>query len=120
MRHPRRLGSYAFLYSPTSCIGLASDIRFWIINPAASRPRDAFVCRTGVPDQSSGYSRRARRSLRAEIAAVDAVPDGAVLCFATGGVRDAAAWGELLATRARAKGAVGPLSMGLREISRGW
>jgi 4-hydroxy-4-methyl-2-oxoglutarate aldolase len=42
----------------------------------------------------------------AELAAVDAVPAGAVLCFAAAGVNDAAIWGELLATRARAKGAI--------------
>jgi 4-hydroxy-4-methyl-2-oxoglutarate aldolase len=43
----------------------------------------------------------------AEIEAVDAVPAGAVLCFAAAGATDAAVWGELLATRAKAKGAVG-------------
>lgn len=41
----------------------------------------------------------------AELAAVDAVPAGAVLCFAAAGVPAVAIWGELLATRARAKGA---------------
>jgi regulator of RNase E activity RraA len=54
----------------------------------------------------------------AEIAAVDAVPAGAVLCFATGAVYDAAAWGELLATRAKAKGAVGAVIDGAaRDIA---
>lgn len=42
-----------------------------------------------------------------EIAAVDALPAGSVVVMATGGCYDAAVWGELLCTRALARGALG-------------
>jgi 4-hydroxy-4-methyl-2-oxoglutarate aldolase len=53
-----------------------------------------------------------------EIAAVDAVPSGAVVVIATGGYYDAAIWGELLCTRAVAQGASGAVIDGaVRDLS---
>jgi 4-hydroxy-4-methyl-2-oxoglutarate aldolase len=46
------------------------------------------------------------------IAAVDVIPAGAVVVVATGGFCGAAAWGELLSTRARALGAVAVVTDG--------
>jgi 4-hydroxy-4-methyl-2-oxoglutarate aldolase len=42
-----------------------------------------------------------------ELSAIDAVTHGSVVVVSTGGVYDAAIWGELLATRATHRGAVG-------------
>jgi regulator of RNase E activity RraA len=70
-----------------------------------------------APDQSvfeNPYER--------ELAAVDAIPAGAVVMIATGGCREAAIWGGLLATRAVARGAVAAVCDGairdLRELRR--
>jgi 4-hydroxy-4-methyl-2-oxoglutarate aldolase len=53
-----------------------------------------------------------------EIAAIDAVPSGAVVVIATGGCYDAAIWGELLCTRAAARGAVGAVIDGaVRDLA---
>lgn len=53
-----------------------------------------------------------------EIAAVDTVPRGAVVVIATAGCCEAAVWGELLATRALARGAVGAVSDGaVRDLA---
>jgi 4-hydroxy-4-methyl-2-oxoglutarate aldolase len=53
-----------------------------------------------------------------ELAAVDAVPAGAVVVVATDGFREAAVWGELLATRALARGATGAVSDGaVRDLA---
>ena len=53
-----------------------------------------------------------------ELAAVDAVPPGAVVVLATGGCLDAAVWGELLTTRALARGAVGAITDGaVRDLA---
>ncbi len=50
-------------------------------------------------------------------AAVDAIPQGSVVMIGTGGRRDAASWGELLSTRALARGAAGVVTDGaLRDI----
>ena len=55
-----------------------------------------------------------------EIAAVDEIPAGAVVMIATAGCCEAAIWGELLATRAIARGAVAAVCDGavrdLREL----
>ncbi len=52
------------------------------------------------------------------IEAVDAIPAGAVIVVATGGFRGAAAWGELLSTRAQALGGVGAVTDGaVRDIA---
>ena len=57
-----------------------------------------------------------------EIAAVDAIPAGAVVMIATAGCCEAAIWGELLATRAVARGAIAAVCDGavrdLRELRR--
>jgi 4-hydroxy-4-methyl-2-oxoglutarate aldolase len=54
-----------------------------------------------------------------ELAAVDAIPPGSVVVIATDGALDAAIWGELLATRALARGAVGVVTDGaVRDLSR--
>lgn len=51
------------------------------------------------------------------IMAVDSVPAGAVVVIATGECFEAASWGELLATRARARGAVGVITDGaIRDL----
>src|SRR2546423_488918 len=42
-----------------------------------------------------------------ELAAVDAIPSEAVVVFNAGGVSEAGIWGELLSTRALARGAIG-------------
>jgi 4-hydroxy-4-methyl-2-oxoglutarate aldolase len=47
-----------------------------------------------------------------ELAAVDAIPPGSVVVIATTGALDAAIWGELLATRAAARGAAGTVTDG--------
>jgi 4-hydroxy-4-methyl-2-oxoglutarate aldolase len=41
------------------------------------------------------------------LAATDEVPPGAVVVFNAGGVTDAGVWGELMTTRAQARGAIG-------------
>ncbi len=57
-----------------------------------------------------------------EIAAVDAIPAGAVVMIATAGCCEAAIWGGLLATRAAARGAVAAVCDGavrdLHELRR--
>jgi len=53
-----------------------------------------------------------------EIEAVDATPAGAVVVLATGGVREAAVWGELLTTRMLARGGVGAVTDGgVRDVA---
>jgi regulator of RNase E activity RraA len=53
-----------------------------------------------------------------ELAAVDAIPPGSAVVIATSGARDAAIWGELLATRAVARGAVGTVTDGaVRDLA---
>jgi regulator of RNase E activity RraA len=53
-----------------------------------------------------------------ELAAVDAVPPGAIVVLATGGYLDAAVWGELLTTCALARGAAGAITDGaVRDLA---
>jgi 4-hydroxy-4-methyl-2-oxoglutarate aldolase len=53
-----------------------------------------------------------------ELAAVDAIPAGAVVLIATGGCCEAAVWGGLLTTRAVARGAVAAVSDGaVRDLA---
>ena len=53
-----------------------------------------------------------------ELAAVDAVAPAAIVVLATGGFLDAAVWGELLATRALARGAAGAITDGaVRDLA---
>ncbi len=53
-----------------------------------------------------------------ELAAVDAVARGSVVVVNTGGVYDAAVWGELLTTRAMGRGAVGAIvDGGVRDVT---
>jgi len=53
-----------------------------------------------------------------ELAAVDAVPPGGIVVLATGGYLDAAVWGELLTTRALARGASGAITDGaVRDLA---
>ena len=53
-----------------------------------------------------------------ELAAVDAIPPGGVVVLATGSVCDAAIWGELLTTRARARGGAGAVTDGaVRDLA---
>jgi len=53
-----------------------------------------------------------------ELAAVDAVPPGGIVVLATGGYLDAAVWGELLTTRAVARGAAGAITDGaVRDLA---
>lgn len=53
-----------------------------------------------------------------ELAAVDATPAGAVVVLATGGCLDAAVWGELLMSRALARGGTGVVTDGgIRDLA---
>jgi 4-hydroxy-4-methyl-2-oxoglutarate aldolase len=68
---------------------------------------------TAVPSRELGDDPYAE-----ELAAVDAIPPGSVVVIATGGACDAAIWGELLATRARVRGAVGAVIDGaVRDLT---
>lgn len=54
-----------------------------------------------------------------ELAAVDAVPAGRVVVLATGAFLEAAIWGELLTTRAQARGAAGAITDGaVRDLAQ--
>jgi 4-hydroxy-4-methyl-2-oxoglutarate aldolase len=53
-----------------------------------------------------------------ELAAVDAVPGGAIVVLGTEGCLEAAVWGELLATRALSRGAAGAITDGaVRDLA---
>lgn len=60
----------------------------------------------------------AERPYEKELEATDAIPAGAVIVFDTGGTTDAGIWGELLSTRAQARGAVGAvIDGGVRDVA---
>ncbi|HEV7846979.1 MAG TPA: RraA family protein [Thermoleophilaceae bacterium] len=60
----------------------------------------------------------AERPYEKELAATDAIPDGAVVVFDTDGTMDVGIWGELLSTRAIARGAVGAvIDGGVRDLA---
>ena len=53
-----------------------------------------------------------------ELAAVDAIPAGAVVAFNAGGVTETGIWGELLSTRALARGCIGAIvDGGVRDLT---
>jgi regulator of RNase E activity RraA len=79
----------------------------------------------GVPILGPAFTIRAVRSdvfaerpYERELAATDAIPEGAVVVFDTGGTMDVGIWGELLSTRAIACGAAGAvIDGGVRDIA---
>lgn len=57
------------------------------------------------------------RPYEKELAAVDAIPAGAVVVFSAGGMNETGIWGELLSTRAQARGGVGAIvDGGVRDL----
>lgn len=72
--------------------------------------------------QAVAQPRLSERPYERELAAVDAIPAGAIAVFNAGGVTEAGIWGELLTTRIQARGAVGAVIEGgvrdLRGIGR--
>jgi 4-hydroxy-4-methyl-2-oxoglutarate aldolase len=57
------------------------------------------------------------RPYEKELAAVDAIPPGAVVVFSAGGMIETGIWGELLSTRALARGGVGAVvDGGVRDL----
>lgn len=53
-----------------------------------------------------------------ELEATDRIPAGAIVVFSAGGAMDAGVWGELLTTRALARGAVGAvIDGGVRDLA---
>ncbi len=65
----------------------------------------------------------AKRPYEKELAAVDSIPAGAVVVFSAGGMMETGIWGELLSTRALARGSVGAVVdggvrdlLGMREL----
>jgi regulator of RNase E activity RraA len=79
----------------------------------------------GVPIVGPAFTIRAvrtdvfaERPYEKELAATDAIPDGAVVVFDTDGTMDVGIWGELLSTRAITRGAVGAvIDGGVRDIA---
>jgi 4-hydroxy-4-methyl-2-oxoglutarate aldolase len=58
------------------------------------------------------------RPYEKELEATDAIPPGAVIVFDTGGVTEAGIWGELLSTRALARGGIGAvIDGGVRDLA---
>lgn len=68
--------------------------------------------------QAVGRPVMAERPYEKELEATDAIPDGAVVVFDTGGVTEAGIWGELLSMRAQARGGVGAvIDGGVRDLA---
>lgn len=84
------------------------------------RPRTTEHSASGraYPIQAELCSAIVENPYERELEAVDAVPAGAVVVVATGDSRDVAVWGELLATAATRRGAVGAVvEGGVRDLT---
>jgi 4-hydroxy-4-methyl-2-oxoglutarate aldolase len=97
-------------------IGVPNQVMKHAIRPMSTHDRlagVAFPIQEGLnPDPTPKGSSKGR------IAAVDALPPGAVAVVSAGGYCEAAVWGELLSTRALACGAVGIVTDGaIRDIA---
>ena len=58
------------------------------------------------------------RPYERELAAVDAIPQGAIVAFSAGGMTETGIWGELLSTRAMARGSGGAIiDGGVRDVA---
>ena len=96
-------------------LGFRSQVLNHRIRPLTER--HAFAGRA-YPIQAAPTSVIPDNPYEHEIAAIDAVPSGAVVVIATEGCDDAAIWGELLCTRAVARGAVGAVIDGaVRDLA---
>jgi len=68
--------------------------------------------------QAVPQPRQSERPYEKELAAVDAIPRGAVIAFNAGGDTEAGIWGELLSTRAIARGGIGAvIDGGVRDVA---
>lgn len=68
--------------------------------------------------QAVAFPSQSERPYERELAATDAIPEGAVVVFNTGGVTEAGIWGELLSTRALSRGSVGAvIDGGVRDLT---
>jgi 4-hydroxy-4-methyl-2-oxoglutarate aldolase len=68
--------------------------------------------------QAVAQPREADEPYQRELAAVDAIPPQAVVVLSAGGVSEAGIWGELLSTRALARGGVGAVIDGaVRDLA---
>jgi regulator of RNase E activity RraA len=68
--------------------------------------------------QAVAQPRESGEPYERELAAVDAIPAQAVVVFNAGGVSEAGIWGELLSTRALARGAIGAVIDGaVRDLA---
>lgn len=68
--------------------------------------------------QAVSHPVQSERPYEKELKATDAIPHGAVVVFDTGGVTEAGIWGELLSTRALARGGIGAvIDGGVRDLA---
>jgi regulator of RNase E activity RraA len=68
--------------------------------------------------QAVAHPALSERPYEKELAAVDAIPDGGVVVFSAGGMTETGIWGELLSTRAIARGGVGAIvDGGVRDLA---
>jgi 4-hydroxy-4-methyl-2-oxoglutarate aldolase len=96
-------------------LGLRAQVLSHRIRPVAGRERLAGVA---FPIAAEPDETILDNPYEHELAAIDAVPPGAVVVLATGGCLDAAVWGELLTTRALARGAAGAITDGaVRDLA---